>query len=422
MSTFRFIHCADLHIDSPLRGLEADPDAPVSRIRNATRDAFVNLVGYAIANRVDFVLAAGDLYDGEWQDWRTGQFLIKEVSRLSKAHIPFIAISGNHDAESVITRQIKLLDPAHQFGADKAGTWPIEHLDVLIHGQSFKTAAVKDDLSKHYPTRFEGKFNIGLLHTNVDGRPGHEKYAPSDLNALRNRGYQYWALGHVHTRAILAEEPYWVVYPGNLQGRHIREIGSRGAYLVTVTDREINTPPKFVPFDTVRWELLSVNVSGAPDLDAALSIARNRLAEAVEDIGDRLLAARVQFTGATPAFAALNQRPGDIKERLRIETQFLGGLDNIWIESVVVNVTPPKTEDASLGLLEAEIESLKAENLDGIVAKYTKDLLARLPGLRDELSALDPNHPVVAAEKDGPPPSALFERARNLLRARLAED
>src|SRR6478752_2746848 len=116
MASFRFLHCADLHIDSPLRGLEADPDGPADRIRGATRDAFTALVDYAIARKIDFVVAAGDLYDGDWQDWRTGQFLVREVGRLSRHGIPFVTISGNHDARSVITRQLRLQAPAYQMG------------------------------------------------------------------------------------------------------------------------------------------------------------------------------------------------------------------------------------------------------------------------------------------------------------------
>jgi predicted phosphodiesterase len=421
MASFRFIHCADLHIDSPLRGLEADPDAPVDRIRNATRDAFTALVSYAIASRVDFVLAAGDLYDGEWQDWRTGQFLVRQVSRLTNAGIPFIAIRGNHDAQSVITRQLRLPDGAHQLSAERPETFSLAGLDVLIHGQSFPTAAVRQDLTKHYPPPAEGKFNIGLLHTNVSGQPGHENYAPSNLSDLRNHGYQYWALGHVHTRTTLAQDP-WIIYPGNLQGRHARETGPRGAMLVTVTNGVIAEPPQFLPFDTVRWDRLEVDVSAANDADAALAIARGALTDAMQAAGDRLLAARVLFTGVTPACAELSRNPGDIREKLRAEAQILGGLDNIWIESVAISVTAPKARNDSLDLLSSEIASLDVADLGAPTARYAKELLDRLPGLRDEIRQLDDQHPVLLAESDAAPPPALLERARNLLLARLADN
>ena len=88
MPSFRFLHCADLHLDSPLQGLEADPDAPAARIRDAARHAFTAIVSFAIEQKIDFILAAGDLYDQDWQDWRTGQFLIRELGRLDRAGMP----------------------------------------------------------------------------------------------------------------------------------------------------------------------------------------------------------------------------------------------------------------------------------------------------------------------------------------------
>ncbi len=190
MASFQFLHCADLHIDSPLRGLEADPDAPVERIRNATRDAFTSLVDYATEQQVAFVLAAGDLYDGDWQDWRTGQFLIAQIGRLSRAKIPFIAIQGNHDAESVISRYLKWDKPAHLFAASKATSYPLPEFDVYVHGQSFATRRATDNLALNYPDPAPGNFNIGLLHTAMGGRPGHDSYAPCSLEHLQSKGYQ----------------------------------------------------------------------------------------------------------------------------------------------------------------------------------------------------------------------------------------
>jgi exonuclease SbcD len=418
MASFRFIHCADLHIDSPLRGLEADPDAPVERIRGATRHAFTALVDFAIQPTVDFVLAAGDLYDGDWTDWRSGQFLVHQVARLSQADIPFVCISGNHDAQSVITRKLGLRGRAHQFLPERAATLPLSHLNVAVHGQSFKNAAVKDDLSKDYPPGEAGKFNIGLLHTNVDGREGHENYAPSNLATLRAFRYDYWALGHVHTRQVLSTDP-WIVYPGNLQGRHARETGPKGAYLVTVENGQIAGEPEFVPFDTVRWEIIDVAVDGVADEDAALAVASTRIAAAIRNAQGRLLAARLRFIGATPAYAALQHRPVDLREKLRAETAAFGGLETIWIEDVKVAVTPQNEPAATSEPLAREIQRLDHADLAQEATLYVKDLLNRLPGLRDELRALDPKHPLIDTD-DGDLPQELLDRARDLLLARLA--
>jgi DNA repair protein SbcD/Mre11 len=420
MASFRFLHCADLHIDSPLRGLEADPDAPAARIRSATRDAFTALVDYALDQRVDFVIAAGDLYDGDWRDWRTGQFLSRQVARLSDVGIRFIAIYGNHDARSQLSRDMPLSKPARELSHRRPETERLDHLNVAIHGQSFATAAVKDDLRKDYPRPLDGWFNIGVLHTNVDGRPGHENYAPSALADLRAHGYQYWALGHVHTRRELSDDP-WVIYPGNLQGRSIRETGPRGAYLVTVVDGRVDPDPEFVPFDTVRWELLEIDVTGAADLDAVLSTARDCLAAALAQVGGRLLAARIRLFGSTSANTVLHHSPLDVRERIRTEAQTLAGLDAVWIEHVVVDVTEPQQPDGSLDLLAGEILRIDADGLGEDATQFVKEMLNRLPGLRDELRDLDETQPVLTSDATGTVSADLLERARALLLAHVRE-
>ena len=222
-----------MHLDSPLRGLEANPDAPADRIRSATRRALVNLVDYVLREKLDFVVAAGDLYDGEWQDWRTGQFLVTQIARLSAAGIPFVAIRGNHDAESVITRRLRMPhETAHLLGTRRPETIRLSNVPVSIHGQSFATRAVTANLRRttRRPIR---PFQYGIVAYLADGRDGHDPYAACSIEDLRGRGYDYWALGHVHKREIVSQDP-WIVFPGNLQGRHINEDGPKGATLVTV--------------------------------------------------------------------------------------------------------------------------------------------------------------------------------------------
>src|ERR1700730_2592149 len=139
MNEFRFLHAADIHLDSPMRGLEADPDAPAKLVREASRPAFRSLIDTAIEERVAFVLIAGDLYDGDWQDWRTGLFFIEQVARLADPRLPLIRVSGNHDAASVITRHLRVPEHVTLFPDDQVGRTVLEEYGVAVHGQSFAT-------------------------------------------------------------------------------------------------------------------------------------------------------------------------------------------------------------------------------------------------------------------------------------------
>ena len=219
-----FIHAADLHLDSPLIGLPRYDGAPVEQMRGSTRRALENLVDLALTEQVAFVLIAGDLYDGDWRDYNTGLFFAAQMTRLREAGTPVFIVSGNHDAASQITRSLRMPDNVTVLPANSPDTVRRDDIGIAVHGQSFRTRAVADDLSAAYPDPVRGMFNIGLLHTSADGRPGHDPYAPCSLDKLRAKGYDYWALGHVHAREVLCDDP-WVVFSGNTQGRHIRELG-----------------------------------------------------------------------------------------------------------------------------------------------------------------------------------------------------
>ncbi len=224
----KFIHAADIHLDSPLVGLERYDGAPVDEIRGATRRALENLVRLATEEHASFVLIAGDVYDGDWKDYNTGLFFVKQMARLKEAGISVYLVAGNHDAASVITKSLRMPDNVAFLSTERPETMLIDRLGIALHGQGFPAREVTEDLSIAYPDAMAGMFNIGLLHTSVDGRSGHEPYAPCTLDGLRSKGYDYWALGHVHAREVLSEDP-WIVFPGNMQGRHVRETGPKGA-------------------------------------------------------------------------------------------------------------------------------------------------------------------------------------------------
>ena len=420
MVAFPILHCADLHLDSPLRGLEADPDAPADRIRRATRDALVNLVDMALAEQVRLVLIAGDLYDGDWQDWRTGQFLLRQIERLTRHGIRVVAISGNHDAESIITRRLRWPDGARLLRADRAETITFPDLGVAVHGRSYPTRHMTDNLVPGYPVALPGLLNIGLLHT-AAGRPGHAPYAPCTIEQLGAHGYAYWALGHVHAREVLNRDP-WIVFPGNIQGRDIGETGAKGATLITVRDNAI-AAVEHRPLDVVRWARIDIDLTGTADEDAALARVRQALAEALQAADGRLLAVRITLQGSCPAHAALSRSLGDTREKLRGEAMACGGADAIWLEHVVL-ATRPALDLAALGartdmvgLLVREIEAAGAADLAAPLQSWAAGLLERAGMLR---AVLGDAHPAVLAA-DGTLPEDFIDRAKSLLLARLAE-
>jgi exonuclease SbcD len=423
MIAFRFLHAADLHIDSPLRGLEADREAPAERIRTATRAAFTNLVDLALAEQVAFVLVAGDLIDGEWQDWRTGQFLLTEIGRLAKAGIKFYAIRGNHDAENPVLARLRLPDGAGNiFEADKPRTVRLSDLGVAIHGQSFRAREVTENLALGYPPPLPGHLNIGLLHTAANGRDGHANYAPCTIEQLADHEYDYWALGHIHAREEYLVREARIVFAGNTQGRHIRETGPKGATLVSVRDGAI-TAVEHRPLDVVRWALVDVELPIDADEDAAFGAVRAKLRTALGEAGDRLWAVRVILRGACAAHPRVVRERGPRRDRLHNEALNLGGADAIWLEEVriltrtALDLSAMRERSDAVGLLLGEIDAMPSEAVASRLQTYCVAMLDRARGLRD---ALGEDHPAVAAAR-GEVPAELLARARALLLARVAE-
>ncbi len=416
---FTFLHAADLHLDSPLRGLEAGAHA--DRIRGATRQALTNLVDLALKEQVAFVLLAGDLFDGDWEDYPTGHFLVGQLGRLTRAGIPVFAISGNHDAQSVLTRQLPWPERARLFDTAAPHSEPVPGLDVVIHGQGFAHRAVRDNIAQNYPEPIVGKLNIGLLHTACGDAGVHENYAPCTVEQLVGHGYQYWALGHVHLRAHLAEHPSWVVFPGVLQGRHINEAGPKGATLVRVNAGQMT--PEHRTLDVVRWDRVTVDLRGVQTADARGAATRAALQRAADRAEGRLLAVRVELHGATPLHGMLARDPTATAEEVRAEIAGLGLQDHVWVEKVSVLTRPVLAlgewragSDAAAALLRS-LEAEPTPQVSTAAREYAVHMLGRIAKLRETLG---PDHPAVRAAAGEIPPE-LVERARNLVLSRLVE-
>lgn len=396
MSDFTFIHAADAHIDSPLRGLEKYEGAPTQALRQSTRRAFEKLIDLCLAKPVDFLLLAGDLYDGDWKDYNTGLFFQKQMSRLKEADIKVFTLRGNHDAASQISKNLPLPSNVHDFQCNSPETTTIDDLKVAIHGQGFATKAVTEDLSLNYPSALPGHFNIGLLHTSVTGREGHENYAPCTLSGLLGKGYEYWALGHVHTREVLHERPY-VVFPGNLQGRHIREQGSKGATVVKVRDGQI-VDLKHQPLDVARWQLCEIDITGLTLEDEVLDLAQNSFLDALKNAAGRLVVARVLVKGRGPLHSSLSQNQEHWAGQLRALSLDLSS-QKLWLEKILfqtqaeLDLDELKERDDPIGALLRALSDLKddPDRLKSEIESTFKNLLTKVPA--DILEGIDLSSP-----------------------------
>lgn len=362
MSTRRILHAADIHLDSPLRNLESYDQAPLEQIRGASRRALENLVRLAIDEEVDLVVIAGDLYDGDWKDQNTGLFFVGQAAKLTRAGIPLVVIRGNHDAENIMTSSLPL--PKNPDGSEimmqskKVDCRTFESIGVAVHGRSFQAKAELEDLSRSYPRPLSGMFNLGLLHTSLTGAEGHDTYSPCKPIELSAKEYDYWALGHVHTRGehgLPGTAP--IVFSGNIQGRHIREPGAKGCYLLNIDDRgkiDLN----FHELDVARWESFEVDASQLQSIDEILDAYEIWLGNKIAEIDDRLLVSRVSIVGATPLHNQLHQQRNRLESALRATAVTHGG-GQAWMERFRLKTTTPS-------------QKFDAGDLDGPLASVTK--------------------------------------------------
>jgi len=358
-SPVRFIHAADIHLDSPLSALKPRGGEPARALADSTRRAFTAMIDAAVELGVDFVVIAGDLYDGDWPHIATGLFFAEQMVRLHQAGIRAAVVKGNHDAASRITRHIVTEMPNTViFDHKRPETVVWEDLGVALHGQSFANGPTTGNLAASYPAPRPGYLNIGVLHTAAEGRPGHDSYAPCTVGQLAAHGYDYWALGHVHRREVLSEAP-WIVFPGNMQGRHVNEPGAKGFSLVHADAGAIRSV-EHRPCDVLRWARVAVDATGCADAESVNRRVQEALADAAAAADGRALAVRLTLTGETAAHRRLAADPEQVEADCCGAAVWTG--HDVWIETIRLKTRPPGAapapEPASADALETLLRTM----------------------------------------------------------------
>ncbi|OAO89114.1 hypothetical protein AXX17_ATUG04340, partial [Arabidopsis thaliana] len=329
--TFTFMHAADLHLDSPFRGLAGVPAVVRDRLRESTFEALAAIVETARRERLDFIVIAGDLYDKADRSLRAQLRMQQAMSKLAEDNIQVFVVHGNHDPADGWQAELEWPNTVHVFGSEQPEWMPAYtregELAAHVYGMSYASASVRDNLAAMYRKQEGAPFHLALLHANVDGQANYDNYAPCKLSDLRSASFDYWALGHIHDRRVLSEYPH-VVYPGNIQGRSVKETGSRGVYVVRVCE-EGRIEMSYRDVASVIWEELAVSIEGA-EREQDL---KHRLLDAVESVrassGGRPVVLRLRLEGS-----------GVLHERLMDEHA-----GEVWLEELREWIGSPEDEE-----------------------------------------------------------------------------
>ncbi|WP_226682573.1 metallophosphoesterase family protein [Sutcliffiella horikoshii] len=268
MRKIRFLHAADLHLDSPFKGLSHLPQQIFNRIRKSTFQSLTTLINAAIQYQVDFILLAGDLFDLEQRSLIAQATLRKEFMRLNEAGIHVYIIHGNHDYLTANHSLFKYPDNVHVFteAVECKTFFKNEEELACIYGFSYKQRHMTENMTGYYQKEnAKIPFHIGMLHGNLSGREEHDPYAPFSIPDLLSKEFHYWALGHIHKREILHYQPP-IVYPGNIQGRHKKEQGDKGCYLVELLEGGISELT-YIETSVIHWEELEIPINGIQTVD-----------------------------------------------------------------------------------------------------------------------------------------------------------
>jgi DNA repair exonuclease SbcCD nuclease subunit len=405
MTRIRFVHAADLHLDTPFEGIGRTAPHVAEALRDASLEAWDALVRLAIDHRALFLLIAGDIYDGASRGVRAQLRFCRGLERLSDHGIRVFIVHGNHDPLDGWSAIRKWPSGVTVFGSEKVEAVPVE-LDgvrvATVYGVSYPRREVFDNLALRFHRGPEPGLHVGLLHCNVGGHPEHAGYSPCSFDDLHRTGLDYWALGHVHRHQATYEDRQTIVYPGCLQGRSARacDEGPKGAVVLEADDTGVRSM-EFVPVDRVRYISTEVDVSDVEDLRALQHLLVQRAAEVRETHRPAGVLVKIMLVGRSEVHRDLS-RQGARAELLKTVREETTASDPLfWLAGLQDRSTLTLDLDAIArrGDFSAELlacsQQLQQDSgrLSAMLAAQLEPLQkAGVPAaIREQLEALDPN-------------------------------
>jgi len=368
VSSFSFIHAADLHLDSPFKSIAHLDTQLADRLISESQAAFNRLIQRCIDEKVNFLLISGDAFDSGSGNLSGQLHFLSGMKKLESADIPVYLICGNHDPLDKWSSHLDLPSNVYQFSGDKVERigQTIDDKSVGIYGISYPTRDEQRNLAQLFKSDSSDAFSIGVLHGNFGSNTGHANYAPFTLTDLQTAGMDYWALGHIHKRQIVSESQPLAIYPGNIQGRHFNETGLKGCMKIHVKNGDVHST-EFLPLSEVVFERLELDISDVDNLNEF----HDRLAHLAEDTAygkEISILVRLTLRGATPLHSELNEE--DIRSYFHEQIQDFSS-QFIYIDRIIDNTRPAFD-------IEERIQS----------ADFVGDVLRRFESLKEDESQL----------------------------------
>lgn len=343
MSKVRFIHTADLHLDTPFRGLTSWNQELAGKLKDSTFHSFHKIIDLCIKENVDFLIISGDIFDSQNKSLAAQLKFVSELRRLSDKGIATYFNCGNHDPLISWIGTIQLPEHVYRFDDTQTGCFTYyKNKEPLadIHGISYSSNAVRKNLAADFKlSDHPSPFSFAVLHGTV-GAPGpHANYAPFKIKDVINKGFDYWALGHIHKKQVVRDSQPAIVYPGNPQGRDFGETGIKGCYLVEI-DKEKHPSIDFIPTQFIRFEEVYINLSGEQDI-GKLPDKINKSIHNIQNYNEKdSYILRVNLSGRT----TLHNKIVRHEEREQLIDYFNEGQLNqnhfIWIDQITTSTYP----------------------------------------------------------------------------------
>jgi len=414
MQKIRFIHTADLHLDTPFKGLSSLNSELANRLKQSSLKSYDRIIQLCVENQVDFLIIAGDIFDSDQHSLTAQLTFVEGLKKLSALKIQTYFVCGNHDPFSSWLPTLTLPDKVFRFSPDEVEKFAFEKKGQILadlYGISFPRKEIKRNLANLFKRRQpQAPVSIGVLH-GTTGTPGkHENYAPFSKSDIEGKGFDYWALGHIHKSHVIKENQPAIVYPGNPQGRDFGETGERGCYLVEI---EAGSKPvlQFLPTQQIRFEEIEVDLTGLETLNPMPEkiLQTIKLVSGYNENTDLII--RVSLKGKTPLNNELNkpgvamELAGFLNENIRNYTSTF-----VWIDRIRIETLPEISLDELKKSGDFPAEILKIIDMYQEESEKTKTIIEQFYDELPEISRYSGPLKLTAAEQ-----KAMLEKAKWML-------